>query len=213
MTRNALLAAATTASVLLAGCTGAQDDPPVRSGEVAATSTPPRASDGPVPDASTWTPEPAPAGEPGTPRGLELPDQVDATDPLAVAEAYTATVLSYDTAIDASPVDASRRAAQWATPELGATISAERAGRGGADWTTLAESNGYLSVAFTTHPAVEDGLVTTEPDQLATDVPQIVTVTAHDADLPEQQFSVLVGLTRNHPDEPWLVYDWILEAS
>lgn len=166
------------------------------------------------PDLSTWTPEPAPSGAAGDPRGLDLdPDDVDLHDPMQVAEAFAVTMLTPDTRIDRSPADLSRRAARWASDEYAEQLRADRPAGGGAEWVALGEREGYLSVTLHTHPAVEAGLVEPTPNQLAAEVPILGTLTAHDADLPEREVTALVSLHRTDPDAPWRVYDWHQEDS
>lgn len=161
------------------------------------------------PDLGTWTPEPAPSGAAGDPRGLDLdPDDVDLHDPVQVAAAFAVTMLTPDTRIDRSPADLSRRAARWASDEYAEQLRADRPAGGGAEWVALGERQGYLSVRLHTHPAVKAGLVEPTLDQLAVEVPILGTVTAHDADLPERELTALVSLHRTDPDAPWRVYDW-----
>lgn len=163
----------------------------------------------PAPDLSTWTAEPAPSGATGTPRGLDLdPEDVDPQDPMQVAEAFAVTMLTPDTLIDRSPADVSRRAARWADDDYGAQLREDRPAGGGAEWVTLGQTQGHLSVQLHTHPAVEAGLVDPKTDQLTLEVPIVATVTAHGVDLPARDVAALVSLHRTHPGAPWRVFDW-----
>lgn len=163
----------------------------------------------PAPDLSTWTPEPAPSGQAGSPRGLDLdPAQVDVHDPIEVAEAFAATMLTPDALIDRSPADVSRRAARWADDQYADALREDRPAGGGAEWVALAERQGYLSLALDTHPAVKAGLIDPDDDQLTVEVPILGTLSAHDADLPDLPVTALVSLHRTQPDAPWRVYDW-----
>lgn len=204
------LALALTASLVLVGCSGdnttASPTTPAEASQQA-TTDPAIGTAAPPLDVSTWTPEPAPSGQDGQPRGLDLdPAQVDQKDPIAVANAFAATILTSDASIDLSPVDADRRAARWATDDYAATLTEPRPGSGGADWLELERDSGYLSAELSEHPAVEAGLL--DVDGLVTEVPILATVTAHDADLPPRDTSVLVTLIRTDTDQPWQVTDW-----
>lgn len=209
MTRTRLVLALT-ASVVLTACNGESTNPspnPPTQTSQQQTSEPAIGTAAPPMDVSTWTPEPAPTGQDGQPRGLELdPEQVERTDPVAVAEAFTRTILTSDAAIDLSPTDADRRAAQWATEDYANTLNEARPGSGGAQWLALEKEEGYLAVELTEHPAVEAELI--DLDGLVTEVPLLATITAHDADLPTRETSVLVTLIRTDTDQPWQVTDW-----
>lgn len=200
------------AVLTIAACDAQEPTPPAvppggDAAIVTSTAAPP-----PPPDLSTWTPEPAPSGQTGTPRGLDLdPADVDETDPFQVANAFAMTMLTPDALIDRSPADVSRRAAAWADQPYAEALRADRPAGGGAQWVALGQRQGYLSVQLQTHPAVEDGLVAPEPEQLTVDVPILAIVTAHDADLPEQHIAALVSLHRTSPDAPWRVYEWTQE--
>ena len=73
------------------------------------------------------------------------PGSVDSTSPNAVAIAVVTTINRHDTAADASPQDALRRARAWLTPTLLAD-SLDVPQRGDAQWTTLAAHHGYTVV-------------------------------------------------------------------
>lgn len=200
----------------VAACAPGQDDPQTQAPTTPTTPAPADATAAatspvppPAPDLSTWTPEAAPSGDAGSPRGLDLDAaQVDVHDHLQVAEAFAATMLTPDALIDRSPADVSRRAARWADDQYAEDLRADRPAGGGADWVALGEREGYLSLDLGTHPAVEAGLIDPDADQLSLEVPIVGTLTAHDADLPERDVTALVSLHRTHPDAPWRVHDW-----
>lgn len=212
MTTPRVTAALLLTGLILAGCSGENaPDSPTGAPVDVEQQTPTRPAIGtaapPPMDASNWTPESAPSGQGGQPRGLDLdPEQVDTTDAIAVANAFAATILTSDAAIDASPIDADRRAARWATSEYAAVLTESRPGSGGASWLALERDNGYLSVELTAHPAVDAGLV--DVSGLLTEVPILAVITAHDADVPPRESSVLVTLVRTDTDQPWQVNNW-----
>ncbi len=165
------------------------------------------------PDLATWS-DPAPTGQAGQPRGLDIDaDSVDDTDVDQVADAFARTKLTPDTLIDLTPTDADRRAARWMSEEYAATQTQPRNSTGGANWLALAQNEGYQSVELADTAAVADGLVTTSPQDLNAERPYIATTTAHDAELPQQSFAIVVYLTRTDPDADWSVYDWYQETS
>lgn len=164
-------------------------------------------------DLSTFS-DPAPTGIAGQPRGLDLdPASVDRSDADQVAEAFALTKLSPDTEIDITPADADRRAAEWMTDEYAESQTKPRDSTGGADWIALAANEGYQSAELADTAAMEDGLITTGPQDLTTERPYIATTTAIDADLPEETFAVVVYLTRTQPGADWGVYDWYQETT
>lgn len=213
--RTALAGALPLLALVIAGCSSGQQEQPTASstansdpGGATATTAAPTQED------SQWSAQPAPQGQDGTPRGLQLdPETVDTDDAFEVAAAFTTTMLTADAAIDRSPADVSRRAARWADDTYAQVLSADRAGTGGANWVALGQNQGYLTAELTEHPATEAGLVTQAPGDLATEIPILATVTAHDADLEPQNLAVLVSLHRTGPDAPWRVYDWTQEGS
>ncbi len=105
-----------------------------------------------VPTAASTSASPAdppqPAGNTGgAPDAGDIsPASVNTSDASAVAIAAVTTINRHDTAIDASPLDALRRAARWLSPTL-VHDSLDVPERGDADWTTLAGHHGYTVVA------------------------------------------------------------------
>lgn len=209
--------------LLLTGCSGGPGPGSTPEGTVAPTTagdTTPGAADtasattaAPQRDTSVITQQAAPTGQTGQPRGLDVqPETVDRADVDEVAEVFALTMLTPDTALDASTLDATRRAAQWMTPEYAAQQTAERPASGGATWLALAKNEGYWAAELAPTAATEQGLITTGPEDLNAERPYVATITARDADLPAESFGVVVYLTRLDTDAPWQVYDWYRET-
>lgn len=220
MTRPVLPHGATAlclAALLLAGCNSDSTSDPAPGGQGSSTSTAAEtaaSTTGAPSDPDAFTPPVAPTGQAGQPRGLDLDaDSVDVHDVDQVAQAFAATKLTPDTELDLTPADVDRRAARWMTPEYAEQLTRPRPSRGGADWLTLAEQQGYYSVRLEETAATEQGLITTSPEDLAAERPYIAHLTPHDADLPKQSFAIVVYLTRSDTDAPWGVYDWYQETS
>lgn len=219
-TTRTLAAAVAAAGLLLAGCSDnpsepgtappAPSTPTATTGAIPApiTTSPP----GPAAEISTFTEAPAQRGQEGVPRGLVDLDvdlsAVDVADVDAVAYAFTAAVLTSDTAIDLSPADASRRAAVLATQDYGQALAADRVARGGADWVALSEHEGYQSLLVEDTNAGAAGAFTPPaPGEVEAVRPYIVTTTPIDAPgLEPDTFSVVVFLSRTDTDAPWRVF-------
>lgn len=137
-------------AMLVAGCASSEPEPatqtalPTLTEEVAATTGPgPRIPAWPVP--TTDLPSLDPDAEP---RGVPDPDDIDSTDPDAVAQTYVQMLLTSDTRTDNSPVDAAQRAA----PLLASTNQIEDLPTGGDPaqwWRELATAGGYTTVKAT----------------------------------------------------------------
>lgn len=82
-------------------------------------------------------------GRAGGPRGGTVGD-VDDASPDAVARAVAVTTFVYDTRLDRSAQDASRRAVRWMTPEAASRAEATTAGSG-AWWSALAADDGWTT--------------------------------------------------------------------
>lgn len=206
-------AAGFAAALLLSACSTGDQDPRGPDSETGA-STVPRTDVAPQDAAAAFTPPAVPTGQPGRPRGLDVDaDTVDVNDVDQVAQAFAATKLTADTAIDIAPADVDRRAARWMSPEYADQQTQPRSSGGGAEWLSLSQNRGYYSVVLQQTAAAEQGLITTAPDALSAERPYIAQLTAHDASLPEQSFAVVVYLTRTDTDAPWTVYDWYQETS
>lgn len=105
-----------------------------------------------------------PTGATGDPAGGIIdPATVNDMNPDEVADAVATTMETFDTAIDLSSMDGSRRASHWLTPEYAATVAAPIPGGGGADWLDLEAHEGYTTV--TVRDATEMG----QPEDTATE--------------------------------------------
>ncbi|GEM_PF-6585424 len=194
----AVWSAACAVAVLLAGCAVERPSVPAEtsssSSPRSAGTTSPRSSS----TALLTAPNAVPSGRTGFPRGGEVRGVKD-DDPESVAAAVAQTTFRYDTAFDASPQDAARRAARWMTPEAAARVSALTAG-GGAWWLTLSANHGWTST--TVRPDTEPP----PPVSNASTARRVfVTVTAHAANgatLPGQAWVVVVALSQA-PDGRW----------
>lgn len=164
-------------------------------------------------DLSTFS-DPAPTGKAGQPRGLYIDaDTVDRTDADEVARVFALTKLSPDTQIDVTPADADRRAAEWMTDEYAESQTKPRDSTGGADWIALAANEGYQSAELADTAAMQDGLITTGPEDLTAERPYIATISENGYDMPKETFAVVVYLTRTQPGADWGVYDWYQETT
>lgn len=220
MTCHLRVVAALAAALTLSACSSAQE-PGQPAADSASTTTPPApgaipapATSTPLPDVATWTPEPAPTGAQGQPRGLPVVVQdVDGSDVDAVAQAFALAMLTPDTDLDLTPVDTVRRAAPLMTDEYAATMTQDRPGGGGAEWITLSKNRGYIDARLQDTAATDQGLITAPADaELFAERPYIAVTTPQDADLPEQSLGVVVYLSRTAPDQPWRVYDYYQEG-
>lgn len=207
-------------ALTLTACSGDQDprQPAAPSGDTTTSPTtgaiPAPATATPPPDVATWTPEPAPTGAQGQPRGLPVVvEDVDGADVDAVAQAFALTMLTPDTDLDLTPVDPVRRAAALMTDEYAATMTKDRPGGGGAEWIALAKNRGYVEARLQDTAATDQGLITAPASSdLYAERPYIAVVTPQDADLLARTFGVVVYLTRTAPDQPWRVYEYYQEG-
>jgi hypothetical protein len=185
------VAALASAGLLLSGC-GALDPEPAASHP----STKP---------SRRLAPEPVPVGERGTPRGGGIsPASVNTHDADAVADAVAATMYRYDTRLDNSPMDASRRAEPWLTATYAEALSRPMPGGGGADWIALAAHDGYTT---TTVRAVEESGAPADTRTEAFRQRQVL-VTAHGDNGWTRRYGthvLFIHLTRSNPSAPWRV--------
>lgn len=172
------------------------------SGSDAPAKTPAPSSSAPVP---TDTSSVVPTGEAGVPRGGALdPATVDPGNPDQVADAVVTTMETFDTRIDKSPMDASRRAAPWLTAQYLEQVSQTIPGGGGAEWLELEKHDGYTTT--TVSDATEMG----QPEDTETEAFRArATATAQlgaDGWTGEPtQYVYYVYLVRDSAAEPWLV--------
>lgn len=138
-----LLLLAPIAALTLSGCSSSAEAPETTTAPTSASPT------------ATATPDPSntqsavPTGEAGVPRGGVIdPATVDFSDPDQVADATVTTMATSDTLIDLSPMDASRRAEPWLTPEYYAMVAEPIPGGGGAPWLELEKYDGYTTTTL-----------------------------------------------------------------
>jgi hypothetical protein len=181
LTSTVVLAAA----VLLAGCSQADDTTATSSGDAMPTA------------------EGVPTGHADAPRGGSLRD-VDEQDPDAVADAVAAAMYTYDTRLDLSPADATRRARSLLSARMAAAVASPMPGGGGAEWLDLAAHDGYTTV--TVERVEEAGA---PPDTMTEAYRQRrVRVTSHGADgwtRPARITHLFITLTRDSSTDPWRV--------
>jgi hypothetical protein len=180
-----LTTAALAAALLVAGCSSGGDTQPASSTDVMPTA------------------EGVPTGKAGEPRGGTLAD-VDEQDPDAVADAVAAAMHTYDTRLDLSPTDATRRARSLLSARMAAAVASPMPGGGGADWLDLAAHDGYTTV--TVERVEEAGA----PPDTATEAyrQRRVRVTMHGDDgwtQPARLSHVFITLTRASSSDPWRV--------
>ena len=149
--------------------------------------------------------QPVPTGQPGLSRGdLIDPATVNGQNADAVATAAVATMYSYDTAIDNSPMDASRRATPWLTPDYAAAVAKPMPGGGGADWITLAQHHGYTTTSV--RDAHDDGAPPDDPTHASRQ--RVVTVTPlgnNGWTVQPTVVTVFVNLVRSTSGAPWQI--------
>jgi hypothetical protein len=177
--------AAVFAALLLTGCSQTDDTKATSSSDAMPTA------------------EGVPTGEAGAPRGGSLGD-VDEHDPDAVADAVAAAMHTYDTRLDLSPVDASRRARSLLSARMAAAVASAMPGGGGAEWLDLAAHDGYTTV--TVERVEEAGA----PPDTRTEAyrQRRVRVTAHGDDgwtRPARIVHLFITLTRASSSDPWRV--------
>ncbi len=149
--------------------------------------------------------QPIPTGTTGTPRGgVIAPSSVAGANADAVATAAVATMYRYDSAIDNSPMDATRRAKPWLTPDYAAAVDKPMPGGGGADWITLAAHHGYTTTSV--REAHDDGAPPDDPTHASRQ--RVVTVTPQGDNGWTAQptvATVFVNLVRPTPNVPWQI--------
>ena len=195
----ARILAATALALTLAGCS-------TQTQNTSATTTPTSATTTPTPSlTNSLDAQPVPAGKTGTPRGpVTAPDTVNGQNADAVATAAVATMYSYDTATDNSPMDASRRAKPWLTADYAAALDKPMPGGGGADWLVLAQHNGYTTASV--KDAHDDGAPPDDPTHASRQ--RVVTVTSHGTNgwtVQPTVTTVFVNLVRPTSGAPWQV--------
>jgi hypothetical protein len=110
----------------------------------------------------------------------------------------------YDSAIDNSPMDATRRAKPWLTPDYAAAVEKPMPGGGGADWITLAEHHGYTTA--TVKEAHDDGAPPDDPTHASRQ--RVVTVTPQGDNgwtVQPTVVTVFVNLVRPTSSAPWQI--------
>ena len=146
----------------------------------------------------TETPSVATTSTSSTVAATESPDDV--------VDAAAALYWSADSTTDLTPRDATRRATQWLTPTLAATLAEDLPGNPGHEWLELAEHSGKYVVT------IEDA--TASMPDLPTDTPttasrgRIATLTPVGADGWTGTVRTLVAqfdLTRADETSPWLI--------
>jgi len=149
--------------------------------------------------------QPVPTGTTGRPRGTVIdPATVDRRNADAVATAAAATMYSYDTTIDNSPMDAARRAKPWLTASYAAAVAQPMPGGGGADWLTLAQHTGYTTASVA--DAHDDGAPPDDPTHASRQ--RVVTVTTYGTNgwtVPPTVRTVFVNLVRATSSAPWQI--------
>ncbi|GAA1377110.1 hypothetical protein ACFPK5_00275 [Streptomyces beijiangensis] len=147
------LAVAAAAALLLAGttagCSVFDDDAPAA--DPAQPHAPTPSGTGPYPN----PPAPSaaatlPAGKQGVPHGgIPRPSSVNGSDATAVSRAALTVMTTYDTTLDTTLADASRRTAEagWCTPTYTATLlSAQVHAAPGAQWSDWTAHRAYTTV-------------------------------------------------------------------
>lgn len=160
------------------------------------------------PTSSTSDPldaQPIPTGTTGQPRGGVIPpSSVAGTNADAVATATVATMYRYDSAIDNSPMDATRRAKPWLTSDYAAAVEKPMPGGGGADWLALAEHHGYTTTSV--KEAHDDGAPPDDPTHASRQ--RVVTVTSQGDNgwtVQPTVVTVFVNLVRPTSSAPWQI--------
>lgn len=173
-----IITASLCTALLLAGCADEASDPtaqtplaPLTTSDSATTSNGPVIPDWPVETSDV------PAVDPNAePRGVPNLNNVDMSDPQAVAQTYVTLLLTSDTRTDTSPVTAAGRAAPLlADPDRVSSVPVDEAAA--PWWRTLAGTGGYTTVETT--PLQELDL----PDDAYRLVPIEVTTTYRDTPL------------------------------
>lgn len=227
-TRTAIIAAVT---IAVTGCTQQTTTPAMTETPIArpsASSTPPPqptptvgrsgsgVEDGPtgapptLPTMASSDPRTArPSGKAGIPRGQQQdPEQTPRQDAQVVANAFVATVMTWDSALDQSRNDAGIRAAVLATPTLAAALSSARVLAGpDQDWTDMVTHAGWST---TTAARADRG-----PDRgdAPLSVKRAVTATTVLTGTDGWSKSTtpatfVLTLTRDTPSAGWAVAEW-----
>lgn len=185
MRRQALPAVILAATVVVAGCSGNDDE--------AKTNT------------TTASPTIA-KGKSGTPRGGG-PKSVDRHDSTATGAEALRLTLTADAALDNSPVDAQRRAASLLTPQLAKVLSKPLGGNGGGGawpgWNDVRTHKGYTRVTTT---VMDDDAAPDAPTTSAHRYRAVVTATDGKGwTKPVSDHLWLVTMTRSSTTQPWQV--------
>jgi len=193
---------------------GAFPTSPAPTATATTTAGPPSVS----PSATVATAVPSPqatvsVGTSGVPRGAGPGvTQVNGADASAVGAAFATASFTFDTAIDASPADAQRRSAEFATPSFAAELRQPLALSGGDRFATLIDHHGYVTVAMTENR--DDGR---PPDTATTAVRAwTVTSTGHSPDgwmAPMGDVVIYVSMTRAAPTSPWQISSLMIQQA
>ncbi|CAI9411581.1 hypothetical protein [Aestuariimicrobium sp. T2.26MG-19.2B] len=197
---------------------GTSTSPSPASDPTWSTSTVPAATssawDNPSADETSWpaptsTTDPRsahPTGTIGTARGMIHTTPPDTRDATQVARSFVATAWSYDTALDATPSDAGRRATSLATPDMAEALrTAGTRAQPGAWWTEMASHRGYTTTQL------HEGGLGEGPSDSPTLAQRAITVTAtpHGAGgwtgSPLPPVTLIVTCGRGSADQPWKV--------
>lgn len=192
------LVGASLCTVLLAGCADESYDPAEESPLPTLTESD-SATTGSGPVIPKWGVETSdvPAVDPNAePRGVPNLDDVDMSDPQAVAETYVKLLLTSDTRTDTSPVTAAGRAAPLLVdPDRVTGLSADNAAA--PWWRKLAGTGGYTTVETT--PLDELDL----PDDAYRMVPVEATTTYRDTLI--EPTTAVIDVVLVDVDGRWLV--------
>jgi hypothetical protein len=165
----------------------------------------------PEPAALSATPIFASVGDddaPGPPAaGLINPDDVDNSNPQAVALATVTTLHRSDTRIDTTPTGAARRATPWMTPELAAGVTTTPASSN-STWLDLETHDGYTDL--TAAIADEYGQPPNTDSVAYVQVSYTVTLTGRDGWVSTQPPALdRIQLTKIDIADPWLVSGYL----
>jgi hypothetical protein len=154
---------------------------------------------------NTLDPQNIPAGKTGQPRGGVIEaSTVNNTNADAVATAAVETMYRYDTRLDNTPMDATRRARPWLTSDYAVAVAKPMPGDGGADWITLAKHDGYTITSV--KDAHDDGAPPDDPTHASRQ--RVVTVIPHGSagwTSPPTVVTVFVTLVRPTSSAPWQI--------
>jgi len=208
--RRRLAAAAAVTAAAVAGCGGSPAEVTAAAatpsaGPTATWSTPAPASPQPTPTSSQTD-----AGPRGPVRGgAPDPAGVDRSSPDSVGAAFVQLAWTSDTRVDASPAQATRRAAALAVPELAAELRQADGRRPSGDWTTWTTRKAWTQVTLT--PNLDTGRPTDTATRAVRGWQARVVPRANSWTGSTQTFVVFVVLTRPTSADGWSVAD--LEVS